>query len=668
MLDIQIRFSDSQYDWPFIIEKAKSLGILEWMYNHMSSESSNIEKILKWNHQKSEIKIDNEKFYSKYFKIPGCIPINVCTCFKKLYQKSEASSLKYYLEKCELDSKVDMPITTMNRIYEDTILNSSDISAKNMCEVANYCVINARDDALRCQELIVKHNVINNYQEVSSIAYVSLSDSHYFMGNMKIYNLLGAEAWSSNMLCSMIASENTESGLENKCPVIGLDFASLYPSLMMTYNLLLDKIILSRGETINALHSGKKLHKIKFSFNGRTIETWSIRHNNMPKEKSLYVRVLKNLFNKQKKMKECLNELDEKSFEYSCLDSKQKAVKSYINTFYGEAVNGGVTSAGRRNIKFIKKFVEDKGFDVKYASILIVIFCATCPLCVRGYPSDNTGLEHKKEPNFNLGELFIKGVDIVKRDQSKFFYDVEKLFKLDYDEFIQTYIWRPKKESKQGNISIECHKVLENQQLIKKGLSVNKYLYKVPKPGEQFSYIVVVPEKIYNNCRKKISQKKEDCIEYLNMVKRFNKKINIDYYTESLFALYIRFINYNDKYQPSPESLAKALDRKKKSKKKKLKNVKDLFCENSSQKNNTYFNILDEHEKSIRSKLSILLMEISNLFTGYREYLHILVNESHKYSGVSVKTHISKSTILEKYILIDVLESECEVLIDFWNT
>jgi hypothetical protein len=225
------------------------------------------------------------------------------------------------------------------------------------------------------------------------------------------------------------------------------------------------------------------------------------------------------------------------------------------------------------------------------------------------------GLEHKKEPNFNPGELFIKGVDTVKRGQSKLFRDVgkeimnrtlkvdngktihqivekvlwenvEKLSKLDYDEFIQTCIWRPKKEGKQGNISVERfvsrmgarygREVLENQQLIKKGLPVNSYLYKVPKPGERFSYIVVVPEEIYDNCGKKISQKKGDCMEYPDVVKRFNKKINIDYYTESLFALCARFINYDNKYQPSPESLAKALDRKKKSKEKKSKNVKDL--------------------------------------------------------------------------------------------
>ena len=128
---------------------------------------------------------------------------------------------------------------------------------------------------------------------------------------MKVCNLLGAEAWSSNMLCSMIALENTESGkypgayiitlikgLENKHPVTGLDFASLYPSLIMTYNLSPDKIILFRKEAINVICSGKKTYMIKFLFNSQTIEAWSIRHNNIPEEKGLYARVLENLFNK----------------------------------------------------------------------------------------------------------------------------------------------------------------------------------------------------------------------------------------------------------------------------------------------------------------------------------------------------------------------------------
>ncbi|CAG8640328.1 1160_t:CDS:1, partial [Diversispora eburnea] len=282
---------------------------------------------------------------------------------------------------------------------------------------------------------------------------------------------------------------------------------------------------------------------------------------------------------------------------------------------------------------------------------------------------------------------------------------------------------------KQGNISVEqfvsrmgarySHEVLENQQLIKKGLPVNSYLYKVPKPGERFSYIVVISEEIYDNCGKKISQKKGDCMEYPDVVKRFNKKINIDYYTKSLFVLCARFINYDDKYQPSPRSLAKALDRKKKSKEKKSKNVKDLdedeianikdmesqklaknyikdlrdgpkkeeviishlwkdvtthaekICSGISEADmtrpsgismryNDYLSALDKIAGSTRSKLSNLLSKLSKLDVDYRNAIYELIVQAQKY-----KPDI---TILEEYIFQFNLKSECEILIDFQNT
>src|SRR5689334_11177175 len=81
--DIQIGFNDSQYDWPFVVEKAKNLGILEWMFNHMSPEPLSIEKITKWQYQYSVIKINDANFHSKHLKIPGCVAIDVRPCFKK---------------------------------------------------------------------------------------------------------------------------------------------------------------------------------------------------------------------------------------------------------------------------------------------------------------------------------------------------------------------------------------------------------------------------------------------------------------------------------------------------------------------------------------------------------------------------------------------------------
>src|SRR6266498_4875881 len=101
---------------------------------------------------------------------------------------------------------------------------------------------------------------------------------------MKVRNLLSAGTWQKRILTSTILCEQTETekyprayvfssvkGLENRRPVISLDFASLYLSLIMTYNLSPDKIILYRKHAESLRDSGKTLHEINFKFNSNNV-------------------------------------------------------------------------------------------------------------------------------------------------------------------------------------------------------------------------------------------------------------------------------------------------------------------------------------------------------------------------------------------------------------
>ncbi|CAI2181959.1 4299_t:CDS:2, partial [Funneliformis geosporum] len=102
-----------------------------------------------------KIKISTEEnFTSSFLKLPGCVLIDVW---------------------CSLDSKADMPYNKMWKIYSEANKSSFSSTARKMREVANYCII----DALRCQELLVKLSIINDYREVAFIAYVSFFDAHY---------------------------------------------------------------------------------------------------------------------------------------------------------------------------------------------------------------------------------------------------------------------------------------------------------------------------------------------------------------------------------------------------------------------------------------------------------------------------------------------------------
>lgn len=190
-------------------------------------------------------------------------------------------------------------------------------------------------------------------------------------------------------------------------PITGLDFSSLYPSLMMTYNLSPEYIIKDIKEAKEAMNDGHTLHKIKFMFNNKWVRGWSIRHDNKldVNDKDckfgIYPMILKDLFDSRSLLKKRLQkwehekerlnmlsadefnqphikeEYDNVNFNYNYLDSKQKALKVFMNTFYGETGNknspffvlqlaGAITSSGQDNIKMVQKYVEDEGCNVYY--------------------------------------------------------------------------------------------------------------------------------------------------------------------------------------------------------------------------------------------------------------------------------------------------------------
>ncbi|CAG8744505.1 1714_t:CDS:1, partial [Rhizophagus irregularis] len=96
------------------------------------------------------------------------------------------------------------------------------------------------------------------------------------------------------------------------------------------------------------------------------------------KKKVQLGKIISSLKEKGKRIPEKLDlEYKTLCFEHDCLDSKQKAIKLFMNTFYGEARNplssiflhalaGGTTSAGKYIIKLVAEYVEKKGFRIKY--------------------------------------------------------------------------------------------------------------------------------------------------------------------------------------------------------------------------------------------------------------------------------------------------------------
>src|ERR1044071_8796361 len=85
---------------------------------------------------------------------------------------------------------------------------------------------------------------------------------------------------------------------------------------------------------------------------------------------------------------------------------------------------------------------------------------------------------------------------------------------------------------------------------IKKGLTPESYLYEIPELGERFEYVVVENDS---------SQKVGDKMEYPEVARHLDKKIDINYYLKSVVGLCARFINYDDRHQLSSEIVLEAL-------------------------------------------------------------------------------------------------------------
>jgi len=137
-----------------------------------------------------------------------------------------------------------------------------------------------------------------------------------------------------------------------------VDFASLYPSIIATYNISIDTLNCSCCK-----ENGYRIPELPYWFckNKRGFEAQAVEE----------------LLTERLELKRELKKLDSYSHEYLLLDTKQRALKTIINASYGyyaypasrwysKECAESITALGRYWIKEVLKKAEEKGFHAIY--------------------------------------------------------------------------------------------------------------------------------------------------------------------------------------------------------------------------------------------------------------------------------------------------------------
>ena len=179
--------------------------------------------------------------------------------------------------------------------------------------IAKYCWW----DAASLQAVQVKRSFIADAREVAAMAHVTVADYFFLANGAKVRNM--AFAWAERYRDTLFSARVSvptyagkfpgahvfypQKGVHRDRPITGLDFSSLYPSIMMAYNLSLEKITRDPAVAAWLRAAGHALHPIEFDFLGKPHRGWCIRHNNDEPAKGLFPMVMDTLFARRSGLK-----------------------------------------------------------------------------------------------------------------------------------------------------------------------------------------------------------------------------------------------------------------------------------------------------------------------------------------------------------------------------
>ncbi|KAH9310163.1 hypothetical protein KI387_038074 [Taxus chinensis] len=404
--DIIIGYNICKFDLPYLIERAEILKIAEFPI---------LGRI-----RNSRVRVKDTTFSSRQYgireskevAIEGRVQFDLLQAMQRDYKLSS-----YSLNSVSAHFLGEQKEDVHHSIISD-LFNGNPETRRRL---AVYCL----KDAYLPQRLLDKLMYIYNYVEMARVTGVPISFLLSRGQSIKVLSQILRKSKQKNLLVPNIkgqaSSQETFEGatvLEAKSgffekPIATLDFASLYPSIMMAYNLCYCTLV--KPEDF-----GKFDLQPEFVIKTPSGETF-VKPN---LQKGILPEILEELLAARKRAKADLKEAKD-PLEKAVLDGRQLALKITANSVYGFTgatvgqlpcleISSSVTSYGRQMIEHTKRLVEERYTIIGgYQHTAEVVYGDTDSVMVQfGVPTVAEAMEFGREAADYISGTFTKPIKL----------------------------------------------------------------------------------------------------------------------------------------------------------------------------------------------------------------------------------------------------------------
>jgi len=420
--DLVVAWNGDNFDFPFLINRMKNLGLNPNLLARQSSEF------------RGEVKIVGDR---NFIKIEGRVMFDLMYAYRKMIsgEGRESWSLDYI---CKYEG------VGQKEKYKGEL---DDLFKNNLEKFISY---NKRD-----VELLVlldeKLHIVDFFDSVRRMCFCQFED--VFM-NSKIADCLCLKkAKELNVVlpsCKRNKRENIKGGfVQDSVPklyknVVCMDMKSLYPSIMIGFNTSYETILEKKEKNCIDVY-GKYFYK---------------------RERGIIPSIVKPLLTKRNEIKKIMKNIDRNSKEFKSLYMEQYTLKVIANSFYGvmgfplfrlfkSDVANSITFIARQIIMEVSKWFKEKGLKVIYGDTDSVFI-------EMGNLTKNDFVKLNHEINNYFKDYFKKfGVS-----------DENNIFQLEFEKVFKSIFFKKKTDGKGAKKRYAGRVIWENGKEVEKFITV----------------------------------------------------------------------------------------------------------------------------------------------------------------------------------------------------